>query len=66
MLNPYLLTIEKNNTEYVVTMFPNIPNSSLLRLEVPEINDEEIKNLRDNGECVINSKKYILSPWIQD
>jgi hypothetical protein len=64
MLNPHLLTIEKDNTEYVLSMYNDIPSPLLLRLDIPEINDEEIKILKENGECIVNSKKYILITWI--
>lgn len=63
MLNPHLLTIEKDNTEYVLSMYNDIPSPLLLRLDIPEINDEEIKILKENGECIVNSKKYILTAW---
>jgi hypothetical protein len=64
MLNPHLLTIEKENKkEYVINIYNNIPSSLLLRLDIPEINEEEIKILKENGECIINSKKYILTAW---
>ena len=64
MLNPHLLTIEKDNTEIVLSMFNDIPSPLLLRLEIPDISEEEIKTLKENGECIVNSKKYILIPWI--
>jgi hypothetical protein len=64
MLNPHLLTIEKDNTEIVLSMFNDNPSPLLLRLEIPNITDEEIKTLKENNECIVNSKKYILIPWI--
>lgn len=64
MLNPHLLTVEKEDKkEYVISLYNDIPSPLLLRLDIPEIKDSEIKILKENGECVINSKKYILTPW---
>jgi hypothetical protein len=63
MLKLHLLTVEKDNTEYVLTMYDDIPSPLLLRLDIPEIKESEIKILKENGECIINSKKYILTPW---
>lgn len=63
MLKLHLLTVEKDNTEYILTMYDDIPSPLLLRLDIPEIKEEEIKILKENGECIINSKKYILTPW---
>lgn len=64
MLNPHLLTIEKEDKkEYVISLYNDIPSSLLLRLDIPEINEEEIKILKENGECIINFNKYILIPW---
>lgn len=64
MLKLHLLTVEKDKKEYVINMYNNIPSSLLLRLDIPEIKEEEIKILRENKECIINSKKYILTTWI--
>lgn len=64
MLNPHLLTIEKEDKkEYVISLYNDIPSSLLLRLDIPEISEEEIKILKENGECIINSNKYILISW---
>lgn len=63
MLRLHLLTVEKDDIEYILTMYDDIPSPLLLRLDIPEITEEEIKILKENGECIINSKKYILTLW---
>lgn len=63
MLRLHLLTVEKDEKEYVISMYDDIPSPLLLRLDIPNINEEEIKILRENKQCIINSKKYILTAW---
>lgn len=63
ILNSYLLTEERDNVEYVLSLFSISPSNSLIRDDIPNITEEQIKTLKKEGICIVNSKKYILIQW---
>lgn len=62
-LNLTLLTKIEKDIELVVQMFPEKPSAGLIKFELPDLDDEQINELRKTKTISVNNIIYHLKPF---